>query len=383
MLRLCSPFLFVAVLMALYNPIEEHDILSASVKGQTVKKEEISMMYKEAEVTFHNKVAGITLSGTLTIPGDNAKHPAAILVHGQGPMNRDQSLLGMSPFKTMAHDLAGRGIATLRYDKRGIGKSEGDFATTTLNDLASDVQAAHEWLTMRDEIYSNKIGLIGTSEGGIVAQIVAGESDQIAFCITLAGPVLAGTENLVLSFAILANGNLSRDQSFVMYRDQLRKLLELVNGPTSPSDAGAEAIQLATHLIPNLINDNTRILFGGVDQVTPEELIGMLSSSCFTAPFVHDPKDYLPLIECPILALYGGKDVHVPAPEHIAEIRRILKGCNNKDYMIKEFPDANHLFQKCQTGFPVEYMTLDHDISPEVLEFIGSWILERTKGEEE
>jgi hypothetical protein len=199
----------------------------------------------------------------------------------------------------------------------------------------------------------------------------------------LAGPVLAGNENLALSLAILTNGNLSRDESFTIYRNLLSRLFGLIKEGMSTTSVKEEALELAADLTPHFFNDSTKIIMGGADHVTPEELVNMLSSPCLTAPFTHDPQDYLPKVKCPMLALYGAKDVHVPAPEHIIEIKRILKGSRNIDYATRELPDTNHLFQKCQTGFPVEYQTLDHDISPEVLEVIGSWILEKTRSEEE
>jgi pimeloyl-ACP methyl ester carboxylesterase len=350
----------------------------------TDRKEKPLMKYEKVDVLFQNESAEIMLSGTLTKPIEKTTFPVAILIHGQGPMDRDHyhSLIGKSPFKTIAHFLAGKGIASLRFDKRGIGKSEGDFSAAGIDDFVSDVEAAYEWLTGQEKVDTDNIGLIGISEGGIVAPLVASKSDRIAFCVMLAGPVLPGIENMTLSLAILANGNLSRDQSFTTYRDQLSALFNLIEGGISTSSAREGALKLAAQLPPYVINDNTRVILGGVEQLTPEEFVGMLSSPCFNAPFIHNPRHYLPRIECPILALYGAKDVHVPAHEHIVEINRILKGSRNKDYTITEIPNANHLFQKCQSGFPAEYQMLDHDVSPEVLEFIGSWVMDRIKGEE-
>jgi pimeloyl-ACP methyl ester carboxylesterase len=293
-------------------------------------------------------------------------------------MDRDQSLLGLRPFKMMADHLARKGIAIFRYDKRGVGKSGGDFPQAKIDDFAGDVQAATKCLESMNELDPNKIGLIGASEGGYVAPLVASRSDRVAFCVMLAGPVLPGKENLALSFSILANGTLSRDKTFTLYQKQLSRLLNLIIEGMSTPGTRNEALGIASGLTPRIINDNTRIILGGIDQLSPEEFVGMLSSPCFADTLASNPEPFLPKITCPLLALYGAKDVHVPAEEHIDAISRILSRSKNKDYTIKEIPDANHLFQKCKTGFPSEYQTLGHDISPEVLRIINDWILGRT-----
>jgi len=338
-----------------------------------------AMRNEEHEVTFQNPAADIALYGILTTPASTLEYPTAILVHGQGPMDRDAAFFGKKPFRTMARLLADIGIATLRYDKRGIGRSEGCFSTAGIDDFVSDVEAAHAWLSRQPGIDPDKVGLVGISEGGIVAPIVAGRSDRITFCVMMAGPVLPGNENLALSFAILSNDNLSRDQSFVEYRDQFRRLFDLSNKARTFPDLKAEALDLADELIPRFFSENVKIIMGGVEKLSPVEFVSFMSSPCLTQTFIHKPQDYLPAIECPLLALYGAMDVHVPAAEHIAEIREILKDSSNTDFTIELLPETNHLFQKCQTGFPVEYLALDHDISPKVLELIGFWILEKTE----
>jgi len=336
------------------------------------------MVRDSLEVSFTNEIAGLRLAGSLTLPASADKHPGAVLIHGQGPFDRDQRMLGMCPLKTIAEYLADQGIATLRYDKRGIGKSEGDFPSSTIVDFASDAEAAIDWLVKQTGIDPERTGILGISEGGIIAPAVASRSDRVAFCVMLAGPVLPGTETVALSFAIMMNNSHSRDQSFITYHQNLNKLSGIIKGGMSGKRAKSEALKLATDLAPRFINDNTRFLLGGIDRISPEELIRLLSAPCFATTTIYEPRKYLPPIACPVLALYGSKDVHVPAREHIEEIDRIRKAGTHKDFTVMEIPDVNHLFQRCTTGFPTEYLTIDHDISPHVLDIITDWVGHRT-----
>ncbi len=152
--------------------------------------------YYSEEVTFRNEQARITLSGTLTLPGKNGKFPAVVLITGSGPQNRDEEISGHKPFLVIADYLTRHGLAVLRYDDRGMGKSSGTFMTATTPDFATDAESAVAYLKTRKEIHQDKIGLAGHSEGGLVAAIAGSRSPDIAFVISLAGPVLPALMSL-------------------------------------------------------------------------------------------------------------------------------------------------------------------------------------------
>src|SRR5439155_1547432 len=159
--------------------------------------------YKEEEITFANATAKISLAGTLTLPRGQGLFPAAILLAGSGPNDRDESLAGHRPFLILADQLARRGIVVLRFDKPGMGKSTGDYANATMEDFAADAEAALAYLKTRKELDAKKIGLIGHSEGGMIAPLIAAHSGDVAWIVLLAGPGLTGEETLLLQSELI------------------------------------------------------------------------------------------------------------------------------------------------------------------------------------
>jgi pimeloyl-ACP methyl ester carboxylesterase len=279
----------------------------------------------------------------------------------------------LKPFKTLAGHLAANGIASLRYDKRGVGESGGDFASATREDLAGDVFAALRFLNRHHGIIPARIGLLGQSEGAVVAPMVASTSDDVAFIVLLAGPVVSGRENLCLSFAMFAQASPSNDLSAPDFKRLLDRLLDLV-GLESPSpEDQAAAMQLAESVAPHVINEKTKMVLGGAD-VTAERFIGLLSSPCMRETIEDAPETYLSKLTCPVLALFADKDKHVPASENMAAMKRSLRAAGNCHYTVETIAGCNHLFQRCETGYPDEYFTIDHDISPDVLDKVSRWI---------
>ncbi|MCZ8215835.1 MAG: alpha/beta hydrolase, partial [Cyclobacteriaceae bacterium] len=153
--------------------------------------------YYSEDVTFENKSAGISLAGTLTLPKKEGIFPVVILISGSGPQNRDEELMGHKPFLVLSDHLTKNGIAVLRYDDRGTALSKGDFKTATSADFATDVEAAMAYLKTRKEINKKKIGLIGHSEGGLIAPMVASRSKDVSFIVLLAGPGIPGDSILL------------------------------------------------------------------------------------------------------------------------------------------------------------------------------------------
>ncbi len=325
-------------------------------------------------VEFDNPSAGIRLSGTLTVPAGRGRHPAAVLVHGQGPLDRDMSFGRLRPFKALAEHLAANGIASLRYDKRGVGESGGDFASATRWDLAGDVVAGLDFLQRQETVLPDRVGLIGQSEGGLIAALVASRSDDVAFVVSLAGPAVAGRENLALSFTQFALASPTNDLEPGELRQRLERLLDLVGADSSRPEDRAAAMELAQSLAPHVVNERTSMVLGG-PEVDAEQLLGLLSSPCMRETLGGEPDGYLADVTCPVLALFAELDRHVPARENGAAAKRQLQAAGNRDWAVETIAGCNHLFQRCETGYPDEYFTIDHDISPEVLSRVSGWIL--------
>ncbi len=328
-------------------------------------------------VVFENESAGVALSGTLALPGTGAPYAAAVLVHGQGPLDRDMSLAQVKsiahlmPFRTLAEHLAANGFASLRYDKRGVGESGGDFGSAIREDFAGDVLAALRFLKRHEAIIPDRVGLIGQSEGGILASMVASRSDDVAFIVLLAGPALSGRENLSLSFAMFAQASPANDLNVRDFRRLLDRLLDLLDSDL-PEDRKA-AVRLPESVAPHVINEKTKMILGGA-AVTAGQFVSILSSPCLRDTLESTPEIYLSKLTCPVLALFADRDKHVPAKENMAAMRRALEAGGNRNCTVETIPGCNHMFQRCDTGYPDEYFRIDHDISPEVLERVSGWV---------
>jgi pimeloyl-ACP methyl ester carboxylesterase len=332
--------------------------------------------YYSEEVTFQNGNANITLAGTLTLPQREGNFPAVILISGSGPQNRDEELLGHKPFLVISDYLTRNGIAVLRYDDRGVAQSKGDFKTATTVDFASDVESAIAFLKTRKEINKSKIGLIGHSEGGIIAPMVAAKLKVVNFIVLLAGTGIRGDKLLLLQQEAIAKASGTSDEAIQRNREINTKAFEMVF-----KSASTEALKrdLEKYLKETSVN-NPSVNKGGM---TDDQFIA-LQIAQVTSPWMqyfikYDPAPTLEKVKCPVLAVNGEKDLQVPPKVNLPAIEKALKAGGNKQVTIKEFPGLNHLFQECKTGAPAEYAEIDQTFSPLVLEVIGKWIIEKTK----
>lgn len=332
--------------------------------------------YYSEEVTFQNGNANITLAGTLTLPQREGNFPAVILISGSGPQNRDEELLGHKPFLVISDYLTRNGIAVLRYDDRGVAQSKGDFKTATTVDFASDVESAIAFLKTRKEINKSKIGLIGHSEGGIIAPMVAAKLKEVNFIVLLAGTGIRGDKLLLLQQEAIAKASGTSDEAIQRNREINTKAFEMVF-----KSASTEALKrdLEKYLKETSVN-NPSVNKGGM---TDDQFIA-LQIAQVTSPWMqyfikYDPAPTLEKVKCPVLAVNGEKDLQVPPKVNLPAIEKALKAGGNKQVTIKEFPGLNHLFQECKTGAPAEYAEIDQTFSPLVLEVIGKWIIEKTK----
>lgn len=326
---------------------------------------------------FENKNANITLAGTLTYPKEGENFPVVILVSGSGPQNRNEELLGHKPFLVIADFLTRNGIAVLRYDDRGVGKSTGDFSSATTLDFVGDALSAVDFLKSKDQINKNLIGIIGHSEGGLIAPLAAVQSDDVAFIIMMAGPGLRGKEILVLQTELILSANGEPEDEIKKgagLNEQLYGILLSEKDSASVSSQLRDVFERA--YIEMTDKEKTQI---GSKDIFMERQFSMMQSPWFKYFLAYDPYETLTKVSCPVLAINGEKDLQVPSKENLAMIEKAFKEAEKENYKLVELPGLNHLFQTAKTGSPMEYSTIEETISPSALNVIKDWILENTK----
>jgi uncharacterized protein len=316
--------------------------------------------YRDEDVSYTNRAASITLAATLTIPPGNGPFPAVLLVAGSGRNNRDESLAGHSPFLVLSDYLTRKGIVVLRADKRGVGKSGGDYATATTSDFASDAEAGVAYLETRAEVDRHKIGLIGHSEGGVIAPMVAAADPNVAFIVLLAGSGVPGIDIIVEQTLLIAEASGQSHEEAEKNAAEERKILTLVE--QEKDDA------VLTKKLREVLGDK-------IPEATLNNQLKALSSPWYREFIQYDPATALRKVKCPVLALIGEKDLQVPPNQNLPAIRRALEAGGNKSFEVDELPGLNHLFQPAKTGAPSEYGEIELTISPVALEKIASWIL--------
>jgi uncharacterized protein len=325
--------------------------------------------YRELEITFSNAAAGVTLAGTLTLPKGTGPFPSAVLIAGSGPHDRDEAIANHKPFLVLADSFTRLGIAVLRYDKRGIGKSTGSADSATTLDLASDAQAAVAFLKTRKEIDGAKIGLVGHSEGAMIAPQLATHLEGIAWLVLLAPPATNGEDTLIQQSELIGRaGGLSEPQLVASLTFD-REAYDLVRAEKDPVVL-AEKLQA-------LVKES------GLDAATPpavlETQLRMLTSPWFRFFLDYDPLPNLQTLKTPTLVLYGEKDLQVPPGRNLPLVKKAFADSGNPDAVATELPDLNHLFQHAYSGSPAEYAAIEETFSPGALQLITDWILHHAR----
>ena len=327
--------------------------------------------YTQRDVTYENPKDGTKLAGTLTLPEGPGPHPAVLLITGSGAQDRDETIFGHKPFFVLADHLTRHGIAVLRVDDRGVGGSTGAKPDVTTADFATDVQAGIAFLKQQHEIDGRRIGLIGHSEGGTIAPLVAAESHDVACIVLLAGPGLPGDKLLILQNEALLKAAGAAPEVIKRHTDAHRAVHECVARKVD-EDTLRKAVQelVTVQLSPP-----------GGPEPTSEQIDGAtkLGMSQFASSWVrwflsHDPRETLRKVKYPVLALGGSVDLQVPAKENLPEIEKALKAGGNTDVTTKELPGLNHLFQEAKTGQVAEYATIDQTFSPTALDVLTTWL---------
>ncbi|GAB1468464.1 alpha/beta fold hydrolase [Candidatus Cloacimonadota bacterium] len=321
--------------------------------------------YLSEDIYFDNSIDGIKLAGTLVIPEGGSTYPALIFITGSGAQDRDEKICEHKPFWIIADYLARHGIASLRYDDRGFAKSEGNFAAATTYDLAHDAASAVAYLKKRPEI--NSIGLIGHSEGGIIAPMVASQTEDVQYIIMLAGTGKRGDEMLLMQQEAIMRASGTAEEVILnnlnVNRLVFQFLLRSVDLATFTEEAPVyleEMLQQGSYTIP--------------ENMSITSFVSLFANPWFYEFIKLDPTPYLEKVRCPVLALNGAKDMQVIAKENLAAIQATLHQAGNKHVTIREYPNLNHLFQECATGLPDEYIQIEQTFSPDVLEDIAAWV---------
>jgi pimeloyl-ACP methyl ester carboxylesterase len=322
--------------------------------------------YIAENIHFINSKDDIKLAGTLTLPKDADNVPAVILISGSGPQDRDESFMTHKPFLVLADYLTRNGIAVLRFDDRGFGESEGDHSSATSLDFASDVEAAFQYLTKRQEIDKNQIGLAGHSEGGLIAPITASQNEEVAFIILLAGPGFSGLEIQKQQIETFGPVMGLSEEEIMVEKKNLEEIAEIVRShPISD-----ELADVLTKYFEEKLD--------GVEQVQgmPRANYIQIQVQQLNRPWLkyfigHEPSEYLKRVRVPVLAINGEKDVQVTS----SNLREIEQAVKDKDLItIIEYPGMNHLFQECKSCLMSEYSEIEETFSPKVLADISDWV---------
>ncbi len=337
---------------------------------------EMPYPYAEEEVSYKNVKDNVKLAGTLTLPRTTGKHSAVILITGSGRQDRDETIAGHRPFLVLADYLTRKGIAVLRVDDRGIGGSGGGSLSETTENFAGDVLAGIEYLKTRKEINPKQIGLIGHSEGGVIAPMVAVRSKNVAFIVMLAGTGQTGEDLLLTQLALIEKGGGMKPEAIAQAIDFQKSLYAIIKA--EPDNRRAEQ-----KINEMLANRKSKMNEGELKEFAQDEANLKAQLSTILSPWyryflLYNPRPTLQKVKVPVLALNGEADLQVARYDNLARISDALKAGGNKNVTVKSFPKLNHLFQTSETGLPKEYGEIEETISPQVLETISIWILERT-----
>jgi len=339
--------------------------------------------YHADDVEYFNTDRSIRYGATLTYPETdptkpNQTYPAVILITGSGQQDRDETIFGHKPFAVIADYLTKRGFAVLRVDDRGMGKTAGNFDTSTTLDFVKDVEAGLDFLEKQPMVNKEKIGLIGHSEGGMIAPIVAGERKEINFIVMLAGPGIPikdlmqqQTEAIVFSEGgSPAEARARVFQANAVWEEMKKKedSATTVKNIRTKIDVWAKTVDTAT--LAKIRRANKAPIN---DQII--QAMEVMGSNWYRYFISFNPQPYLQKLNCKVLALNGSKDVQVVAPSNLAGIKSSLKKSKSPEYDIIEIPGLNHFFQTCIKCSPSEYNDLEETFSPTALDIIGNWLL--------
>lgn len=359
--------------------LKKVDKPSVRVRPQTPKT---PFPYKSEDIEYDNADKSLHYGATITIPEGKGPFPAAVLITGSGPQNRNEEMMGHQPFAVLADALTRNGFVVLRVDDRGVGKSTGVFSQATSADFASDVNTSLDYLLARPEVNKKKTGIIGHSEGGMIAPVVAAKRKDIDFIVLLAAPGIRIDELMAQqNAAILRSIGISQpavDAYIPFYKQLMNKISTSPDSAAAAVDAGILFQQWVADTDPALLKevgfDTEEVRKNAVSR-----FVGEFSGKWFKYFLAFDPGPYLQKLNTKVLALNGEKDIQVIASPNLAGIEAALKKSKTRNYTVKALPGLNHLFQTCTLCTIAEYGLLEETISSVVLEEIKEWLNKNVK----
>lgn len=347
---------------------------AASIIPKRPQEPEPPFPYDSRDVTYRN--GDITLAGTLTIPKGAGPFPAVILITGSGPQDRDEAIMGHKPFLVLADHLTRSGIAVLRCDDRGVGKSTGSFAGATTKDFASDAEAGVSYLKTVREIDAKRIGLIGHSEGGIIAPMVAASSRDVAFIVLMAGVGVPMEDLLREQARLLMRANGASDEYIARNEELVKRIFAIARSEKDAAVRKQRLQDLAQSVIDSVAASGEP--FPEADKLDLEGSVEMSATPWMNYLLNYDPAATLRRVHVPVLAINGELDLQVSPSQNLPAIKTALETGGNRDVTARELPKLNHLFQTASTGNTTEYGTIEETISPVALKAISDWIAAHT-----
>ncbi len=325
--------------------------------------------YRAEDVTYPSKSSGVQLAGTLTMPEAGGPFPAVLLITGSGAQDRDETLLGHKPFLLIADYLTRRGIAVLRVDDRGTAKSTGNFKESTTADFVEDAAGSLAYLKSRKEIDPKRMGLLGHSEGAVIAPMLAVRSSDVAFVVMMAGTGVPGREVLKAQASAIMRASGATQEAIDQNTATQDKLFALADEKVSPVQRDAQLGALEKELLDKVPEGQRKAMTGFVkNQIA-------MSTSPWMRYFINlDPATFLRQMKTPVLVLNGSLDLQVLPSQNLPAIVSALEQAHNPDYEVIKFPNLNHLFQTAKTGLMSEYAQSTETISPSVLSAMAHWI---------
>lgn len=357
------------------KPVEE------KIRPQTPKP---PFDYVSEDVEYDNTDKSLHYGATFTRPKGDGKYPAVIIISGSGTQDRDGTLFGHKLYWVLADHLTKNGIAVLRVDDRGAGKSTlGDISKATSLDFSYDVEASLNYLETRVDVNKKHIGLIGHSEGGIIAPMVAARRKDINFLVLWAGPAIGGAQtNVEQNMYALRKAGID-SASTAAFGVLHAKILGLFTTAASRDELDKQLIPIYEDWKKLQSQKTLDALYVQGNMIVGKDIL-TIYHGLYDLPWMRYFISYIPetdlsKVKCAVLAINGTKDTQVDATSNLAKVREVLTKNGNKNFEVKALPNLNHLLQTGITGDLAEYEKIDETISPDALNIISDWIKLHTK----
>lgn len=334
--------------------------------------------YQSRDMHFKGKESGLTYGGTFTTPAGKGPFPAVLLLTGSGAQNRDEEILSHKPFAVLADFLTRRGYAVLRVDDRGVGQSTGNAEDASEKQLLQDATAAFEYLKQQPEVNVSKLGILGHSQGAMIAEILGAQRSDIDFLILMAGPGVNGVEMMTAQNEMLLRSMGRKEEDAAQYGKLYRQIASAILQSKDSAAASLQLQPLVAAWIQTTDANVAQATAGIHDSLSEQQYIATFAALANDTPmrdiYRFDPAPYLKKIKAKVLALNGSLDIQVVSAPNLAGIDMALARGVTKGYQVKELPGLNHLFQKCSKCTVQEYGQLEETLNPALLEAIGKWL---------